>query len=413
MTTATVKKPSPRKKAATPVVLPALQQKFALTEQSLNTRLVERTEFVRILTLAIIGKLNVFALGEPGVAKTAGVTMFKEHVADFPDDGYFWRLLTAFSEPNELFGPPDIAAMDEGKWRHCTENTMVPAFLVLLDEIFKANSAILNSLLTYMNEHVFHNDVPIEVPVWSVIGLSNETPKGAELNAMFDRLELRMIVKRISSSSGFVQMLRQQSAGPIVPTLTVADVMQAQAEVEAITLTDEIYDAMLTLRQDLHVDGVDPTDRRMARSLQIVRAATWLRGGTVAEVNDMRDLRHSLWDEETERATVDSHVLRLASPLDAEAMLLREDVDALSEEYDLILRDSDNENQQNKRAIDLHVKLDRAIDDLIALKDQLTNGRRSEIMDEMGQRLEYMNNTILQDVFNLDPEKRKRPKATA
>ncbi len=390
-----------------PVVLPDLQAKFAATEQSMNVRLVERTEFVRILNLAVIGKLNVFALGAPGVAKTAGVTLFRDHVSDFPTDGYFWRLLTAFSEPNELFGPPDIKAMDEGRWRHQTENTMVPALLVLLDEIFKANSAILNSLLTYLNEGVFHNDVPIEVPRWTVIGLSNETPKGAELNAMFDRLELRMIVKRISSSSGFVQMLKQQHAGPVVPTLTIADIHTAQAEVAKVDIPDEVFDAMLALRQDLGRDGVEPTDRRFARSLQIIKAATWLRGGTFAEVSDMRDLRHSLWDTQDERGTVDSHVLQLASPLDAEAMKLRDNVDLLSEEYDLIFRDSDNKTQKNKRAIDLHVKLDRATDDLLSLQAQLTNGRRSEIMDELAQRLEFMNDTILREVFNLDPSAKK------
>lgn len=408
-TTAT-KTPQPRKVKATAqtAVLPPLQQKFADTEHSLNTRLVERAEFVRILTLGVVGRLNVFALGEPGVAKTAGVTLFKEHVADFPQDGYFWRLLTPFSEPNELFGPPDIEAMDRGIWRHQTENTMVPARLVLLDEIFKANSAILNSLLTYLNEGIFHNDVPIEVNKWSVIGLSNETPKGAELNAMYDRLELRMIVKRISSSSGFVQMLRQQHAGPVTPTLTVADIEQAHAEVAQVTVPDDVFDAMLTLRQELARDGVEPTDRRFAKSLQIIRAATWLRGGQVSEVDDMRDLRHSLWDTQDERGTVDSHVLRLASPLDAEAMKLRDNVDKLSEEYELIFRDSDNKTQKNKLAIDLHVKIDRATDELLGLKAQLAEGRRSEIMDEMAHRLDYMNDTILAEVFNLDPTAKKQ-----
>lgn len=396
-----------RSKATPAVTLPALQKKFEATEQSLNTRLVERAEFTRILTLGVIGRLNVFALGEPGVAKTAGVTMFRDHIADFPEDGYFWRLLTAFSEPNELFGPPDIAAMDEGKWRHQTENTMVPARLVLLDEIFKANSAILNSLLTYLNEGIFHNDVPIEVPRWCVIGLSNETPKGAELNAMFDRLELRMVVKRISSSSGFVQMLRQQHVGPVTPTLTVADIETAQAEVNEILIPDEVFDAMLTLRQELGRDGVKPTDRRFAKSLQVIKASTWLRGGTVAEVEDMRDLRHSLWDAQDERGTVDSHVLRLASPLDAKAMELRDQVDILSEDYERIFRDSDNDTQKNRNAIDLHVKLDRATDELVTLQSELTPGRRSEIMDELATRLDYMNDTILREVFGLDPNAKK------
>jgi hypothetical protein len=89
-------------------------------------------------------------------------------------------------------------------------------------------------------------------------------------------------------------------------------------------------------------------------------------------------------------------------------MVLRDEVDKLSEEYELVFRDSDNKTQRNKRAIDLHVKIDRATDDLLALKAQLAEGRRSEIMDEMAHRLDYMNDTILEEVFGLDPNAKKQ-----
>ena len=394
-------------KTPTAVTLPALQQAFRNTEDSLNDRVVERASFVNTLMLALVGKMDVFGLGEPGVAKTMTVTLLRDHIADLGPTGYFWRLLTKFSTPSELFGPPDLKAMDEGVWRFQTKGTMVDANFIILDEIFKANSAILNTLLTFMNEGVFHNDVPIEVPKWVVFGLSNELPQGEELNALFDRLDLRVVIEKIQTSSGFIQMLKGSELGPVVPTLTVAQVTAAQDEVQKIEVTDDVRDALLLLRQELKKAGVEPSDRRFARSQTIIKAAAWMRGSGFTEIEDMGGLADSLWSSLDERSTVTTQVLQLASPLDALALKLRDDIDKLSEEFDIIFRDSDNKSVRNKKAIELHTKLDRGVEDLEELQAQLTPGRRSNIMDEMERRLGAMTAQILRDVFNIDPESKQ------
>lgn len=386
-----------------------LQEKFAATEASMNKHLVERHEFVRVLLLALVGKLDVFALGPPGVAKTMAATKLRDHISDLPEDAYFWRLLTKFTAPAELFGPPDLAAMDENVWRHAVEgHTLIPAKISLLDECFKGSSAILNSLLTYLNENVFHNDVPIHVDRWFTIGLSNELPDGEELNALFDRLDLRVMVGCIQSSSAFVRMLKMANE-PVEPTLTVADIVQAHAEVPQVQISDDVYGGLLELRRNLKdQDGIEPSDRRFARTLRAIKAATWLRGETVAQIEDMRDVRHMLWSTRDEIVPVASRVLKLASPLDAAAMELREGVDELSKEFDIIFADSDNITDRNKKAIALHVKVTRASDELGDLFDQLTPGRRSEIMDELLDRLTYMDDTIMDKVFNLSGKNKKR-----
>jgi hypothetical protein len=51
-----------------------------------------------------------------------------------------------------------------------------------VDEIFKANSAILNSLLTVLNERRFDNgNIRQEIPLFAVVGASNELPDSEEL----------------------------------------------------------------------------------------------------------------------------------------------------------------------------------------------------------------------------------------
>lgn len=391
----------------TTTTLPDVQARFAATEQSMNNRLIERSTLTRVLLLALVGKMDVFGLGEPGIAKTLSVTTLRDHISDLPPAGYFWRLLTKFTSPSELFGPPDLQAMDEGIWRSQTDNTMVDAKFVLLDEIFKANSAILNSLLTFMNESKYHNDVVIDVDKWVVFGLSNEMPQGEELNALYDRLDFRLKIERIKSSSGFVQMLKSQHLGEITPTISVADIEQAQTEVSKVEVTDEIFDAILALRNDLSKQGVEPTDRRFARSLNVIKAAAWLRGSNVTEIDDMRDLRHTLWTNHDDKSVVDTLVLQLASPLDAEAIKLRDDVESLNEEFEVIFNDSDNKTARNKKAIDLHSKLDRAATELKDLQNKLPAGRRSEVMEDIETNLEGMTDRILRDVFSIDPTQKK------
>src|SRR5262249_6182724 len=102
-------------------------------------------------------------------------------------------LLTRFTEPNELFGPVDIAAFREGTYRRRTESMLPEAEIVFLDEVFKSNSAILNSLLTVLNERRFTSGAQaIELPLHSTLGATNNVPNDDALAAIFDRFLLRV-----------------------------------------------------------------------------------------------------------------------------------------------------------------------------------------------------------------------------
>ena len=76
------------------------------------------------------------------------------------------------------------------------------AQVAFVDEIFKANSAILNSLLTILNERLFDNGSErIEVPLLCLVGASNELPESEELDALYDRFLLRSSVEQVSSTA--------------------------------------------------------------------------------------------------------------------------------------------------------------------------------------------------------------------
>ena len=120
-------------------------------ERELGDRYVDRKEAIRLLALATVCREHVLLIGPPGTAKTGLVDQFCRSVGA----RQFRYLLTRFTEPSELFGPLDIEQFQAGSYRIRTENMLPEAEIVFLDEVFQGSSAILNTLLTLLNERRF------------------------------------------------------------------------------------------------------------------------------------------------------------------------------------------------------------------------------------------------------------------
>ena len=113
--------------------------------------LVERGCEARLLLLALVGGEHLLLLGPPGTAKSEVC----RRLGKAARLSYFERTLTRFSTPEELFGPLSLAALERDEYKRATDGYAPKAELLFLDEAFKANSAILNSLLTLLNERLF------------------------------------------------------------------------------------------------------------------------------------------------------------------------------------------------------------------------------------------------------------------
>ena len=123
----------------------------------LKERFVERGEVIDLIALALVAGEHLFLYGPPGTAKSALIRQFAQMVRG----SYFEYMLTRFSEPNEIFGPIDIARLREGVVATVTRGMLPEAEFVFLDELFNANSAILNNLLTVLNERVYRRGAEI------------------------------------------------------------------------------------------------------------------------------------------------------------------------------------------------------------------------------------------------------------
>src|SRR5882762_10380655 len=121
---------------------------------------------------------------------------------------YFERLMTRFTLPDELFGPVSISALKKDRFSRLTRGYLPEANFAFLDEIWKANSSILNSLLALIHERLFYNDGEVlQCPLETLMGASAELPQEEALSALYDRFLLRYQVKYIAEDGHLLEMM--------------------------------------------------------------------------------------------------------------------------------------------------------------------------------------------------------------
>jgi MoxR-like ATPase len=204
------------------------RQKLLQIEQELKKTYFERGEEIRGSVLALLAKQHVLLLGPPGSAKSLMV----EDLCGRIGGNYFDWLLTRFTTPEEIFGPISLKALEQDKYTRITAEKLPEAHIAFLDEVWKASSSILNTLLRIVNERKFDNNgSPQKVPLLTLFGASNELPESGELSALYDRFLLRYITQYIADPQNFVNMLALPQAPPEA-RITLDELFQMQAEAE-------------------------------------------------------------------------------------------------------------------------------------------------------------------------------------
>jgi MoxR-like ATPase len=383
-----------------------LRRKIQHAVEAMSEGLVERDTEVRLLLLAALAREHVLFIGPPGTAKSEVGRRLARLVGGAT---YFERLLTRFSVPEELFGPLSMRALEEdryvrqtrgylpeadvafvdGECRHASDSAPAHPTLVALaaaahtlnpatpprtpnptkqphsTEIFKANSAILNALLTLLNERLFDNgSARVRVPLISMVGASNELPESEELDALYDRFLLRREVGQVSAG-GLASMLEYYAgsgagesgratpgeeeasaaaaaaaaaAAPAAATTSAATATpghaaptSAQVSFDpALRLTRDDFDAVrdeatrsvrvpssvIQLLADLRAflqERCEPpvyvSDRRLVKSVALMQVAAYCDGRDSVTEYDCLLLEHVLWQRSGEARRVGDWVL--------------------------------------------------------------------------------------------------------
>lgn len=287
-----------------------MKQRIRAIRGCLNQGMIEREEVVSLALLAALSGEHLLLLGPPGTAKS--ILARKLHLA-FTGGIYFERLLTKFSVPEELFGPLSIKALENDSYLRLTQRYLPSASIAFIDEIFKANSAILNALLTLLNEREFDNgDERVKVPLICVVAASNELPEEHGLAALYDRFLCRYQVAPVSAGR-FAELL-QLDDQPVnidechrfsLPQLSV--IQQAAAELK---LSDEVLQLLTRLREYLSEQQIYISDRRWRKAVKLLKIAAFTNGQSQVLVWDCYWLQHCLWQEPPQRQIIADWYLR-------------------------------------------------------------------------------------------------------
>ena len=259
---------------------------------------IGKDEIVDLLGISLIAKENVFLLGPPGTAKSAIVRLLSQCLEDGRSFEY---LLTRFTEPNEIFGPFDIRRLKEGELVTNTEGMMPEASFVFFDEIFNANSAILNSLLMALNERMFRRGRETRrLPALTFVGASNMLPEDEALAALLDRFLLRVKCDYVDPDRLQEVLLAGWQLETGVdgqrPMISYTAITELQAACRAIDLT-AVRGPYIDVVHSLRSTGIKVSDRRAVKLQNIIAASALISGRSTAILSDLWVLKH-IWDTE-------------------------------------------------------------------------------------------------------------------
>ncbi len=246
------------------------------TLTDLDRDLLERDVPVRLLLLGALAGEHVLLVGPPGTAKSE---LARRLHRAFVGARYFERLLTRFSVPEELFGPLSLTALEQDRYERLTDGFLPTAQVAFLDEVFKANSAILNALLTLLNEREFDNGSGrVKVPLITVVGATNEVPDDEALRAFYDRFLLRVPVAPVNDAS-FAALLALPSERPMVQArLTELALDQLRQQSGTIVLPAQVSDLLVAARAWCGANAVTVSDRRWRKLVGLLKVQAASRG---------------------------------------------------------------------------------------------------------------------------------------
>ena len=297
--------------------------------QAMSKGAYEREEVIALSLLSAFAGESIFLLGLPGVGKSMVARRLK---SAFRDSTCFEYLMSRFSTPDEIFGPVSISKLkDEDTYERCVDGYLPTADVIFLDEIWKAGPAIQNSLLTALNEKIFHNGKEdLNLPLKGIIAASNELPAEDEgLEALWDRFLIRYVVQPGGEKNAFMKLIGGNQEVFCMPeSLPVSDeeYKEIQEEIRKVVVPERVMDALFALRTVLsqrfeNRDEIDDpetgvpyvSDRRWKKIVGILRASAYLNGRSEVNLSDCLLLEHMIWDKDAQIAMVKKDIATMVT----------------------------------------------------------------------------------------------------
>lgn len=299
--------------------------------KSVNDGLYEKENIVKIAILAVLAGQNIFLFGPPGTAKS----MISRKIANmFMNANYFEHLMHRFCTPEELFGPISLTELKKDIYNRKLDGYLADADFAFLDEIWKSSPAVLNTLLTLINEHKYHNgNTIIDTPMKSLISASNEIPMADDgLSALYDRFLVRLIVNPVHEIKTFKDLIMSLSnkkvEQPYTYLISSEEYRNWLDKINDVELSEECADAICYMRQTIdkyleykskaeenienenndtenkfHDNKFEKiklsyiSDRRWIQTIKLVKASAFYNGHNQTKLKDLMILKHALWSD--------------------------------------------------------------------------------------------------------------------
>ena len=419
----------------------SLRDKMLALMAEVNGELAERQELVESIAIALLTRSNLFILGKPGQAKSHSINLFRQRITGMRQ---FERQMSKQADEELLFGRIDLsslipgsvpeaalagdpvyenlkaeldaemcqltgagdadgayelikrstdrlnayraafAALHPGEPTVQTAGKIPEAHIVFLDEIFKANDGILNSLLAALNERRYTNEGhAYDIPVISFFTASNEIPNFADpqeksLEALYDRLQIKVITAEIEDRGNRLSLLKKKqrgACGTVSATITLDELVAMQQEVKSIEVPDRINELADDILCELRRSSVTVSDRKYLNFAPLAQAKAWLEGHGKVQAQDMLALRNYLWQKPADRTIVDAVLNRLCvNPMQAKVEELAKMALDAEEDFRAARSAAGTTGTANKALIKLRAELVR----LYRNQQELAAGAQSD-----------------------------------
>ena len=424
-----------------------LRDKMLAVMSEVNGELAERQELVESIAIALLTRSNLFILGKPGQAKSHSINLFRQRITGMRQ---FERQMSKQADEEQLFGRidlsslipgsvPEAALKDDPVYQNLKEeldaqlcqltgagdtadayelvkrstdrlNAYRAAFAVLhpseptvqtagkipeadivfLDEIFKANDGILNSLLAALNERRYTNEGhTYDIPVISFFTASNEIPNFADpqeksLEALYDRLQIKVITADIEDRGNRLSLLRKKQSGACGSVSATITLDELQQEVKTVEVPDSINELADDILCELRRSGITVSDRKYLNFAPLAQAKAWLEGHGKVQAQDMLVLRNYLWQKPADRTVVDAVLNRLCvNPMQAKVEELAKMALDAEEDFHAARSAAATPSTANKALIKLRAELVR----LYRSQQELAAGAQSDSETAMAASL--------------------------
>lgn len=287
-----------------------LQKRIENLLVALNKDLYEREDIMAVSLLSALSEQNIFLYGPPGTAKSL---ISRRLSKAFKTEHYFEYLMQKFSTPEEVFGPVSIIELKKDNYIRKTEGYLPEAEFAFLDEIWKSSPAILNTLLTLINEKVYKNGSQVNnVPLKVLISASNETPpSGQGLEALYDRFLTRLYVPPMDDKQNFNTLLQANATSSDIDIdenllITTNEWKEWKEKIVKVKLSDETLNIIHSIRVKFEEKKLDiyVSDRRWAKAALLLKAGAFFCDRQSTNIVDNLLLSHCLWTSKDNREDV-------------------------------------------------------------------------------------------------------------